>query len=283
MVSASLFFKCENFQRSGSFKLRGASNAILSLPETELHRGVATHSSGNHAGAVALTAMKRGIDAFIVMPKNAKRAKIEAVKGYGAELFLCEPTLRGREESLERVVARTQAQVIHPYDDLKIIEGQATVGLELLQQVPKLDAVLVPVGGGGLLSGTALAVHYLEPEIDVVGVEPEGADDAYRSFRDGVRYESVNPTTLADGLLTSLGRAAFPIIREYVRRIVTVSDEHIVAAMRLVWERMKIIVEPSGAVPFAAVLAQAIDVKGKRIGVVLSGGNVDLDHLPWQS
>ncbi len=280
---ASLFFKCENFQKVGAFKMRGATNAVLSLTDEEAARGVATHSSGNHAQALALAAKLRGIPAHIVMPSNAPGVKRAAVEGYGAEIISCEPTLQAREETLAQVVARTGAAFVHPYDDDRIIAGQGTAALELLEEVPDLDVVMTPVGGGGLLSGSALATSALAPGARVIAAEPKGADDAARSLAAGKIIPSENPDTVADGLLTSLGQRNFPIIRKHVAAIWTVGDPEIIAAMKLVWERMKIIIEPSSAVCPAAVFGHADEVAGLRIGIILSGGNVDLDRLPWLS
>jgi len=280
---ASLFFKCENFQKVGAFKMRGATNAVLSLTDEEAARGVATHSSGNHAQALALAAKLRGIPAHIVMPSNAPGVKRAAVEGYGAEIISCEPTLKAREETLAQVVARTGAAFIHPYDDDRIIAGQGTAALELLEEVPDLDVVMTPVGGGGLLSGSALATSAVAPGVRVIAAEPKGADDAARSLAAGMIIPSENPDTVADGLLTSLGRRNFPIIRKHVAAIWTVGDPEIIAAMKLIWERMKIIIEPSSAVCPAAVFEHAGEVAGLRIGIILSGGNVDLDRLPWLS
>jgi threonine dehydratase len=281
MTGAKLFFKCENLQKVGAFKFRGASNTVFSLSEEEAARGVATHSSGNHAQALALAARLRGVPAYIVMPENSPKVKVAAVRGYGARITFCPPTQRDREQTLEKVVAETGATFIHPYNNLGIIAGQGTCALELLEQAADLDVVMAPVGGGGLLSGTALSCHYLRPAVRVIAGEPKGADDAFRSLRDGRIYPSENPKTVADGLRTSLGTLTFPIIRRYVERIVTVEEEPIVAAMRHIWERMKILIEPSAAVPFAAVLEGGFEAKGKRIGIILSGGNLDLDSLPW--
>ena len=281
MVDAEIFFKCENFQKVGAFKFRGATNAVLSLSEEDADRGVATHSSGNHAAALTLAAKMRGVPAYIVMPKTSPQVKKDAVSGYGAKITFCEPTLLSRESTLEEVVKKTGATFIHPYNDYQIIAGQATAALELLEEIPNLDIVMTPVGGGGLLSGTALSVFYLSPSTKVIAAEPEGADDAYRSIKEGKIIPSVNPKTIADGLLTSLGDRTFPIIQKYVEQIVTVSDEATIKSMRYIWERMKIIVEPSAAVPFGALLEKKIDLSGKRIGIILSGGNVDLNNLPW--
>lgn len=281
LVNSNLFFKCENFQKVGAFKFRGACNAVFSLSKEEAGKGVATHSSGNHAAALALAARIRGIPAYIVMPKTAPKVKREAVAGYGARITFCEPTLQSRESTLEKVVKDTGANFIPPYNDYRIIAGQATAALELLNEIPDLDIVMTPVGGGGLLSGTALSAFYLSPSTLVIGAEPQGADDAYRSLKEGKIIPSINPKTVADGLLTSLGDRTFPIIQKHVKHIVTVSDEAIIAAMRYIWERMKIVVEPSAAVPFGALLEKKLDCKDKRIGIILSGGNVDLDNLPW--
>ena len=281
MTGAELFFKCENFQKVGAFKFRGAANTVFTLSDREAACGVATHSSGNHAQALALAASLRGIPAHIVMPENSPKVKVAAVRGYGARIVFCPPTQRDRERTLEKVVAETGAIFIHPYNDAGIIAGQGTCALELLEQVSDLQLVMAPVGGGGLLSGTALACLYLETKIRVIAAEPKGADDAFRSVRDGKIYLSENPRTIADGLRTSLGTLTFPIIRRYVERIVTVEEESIVAAMRHVWERMKILIEPSAAVPVAALLENDFPLRGKRIGVILSGGNLDLDTLPW--
>ena len=281
MCDADIFFKCENFQKGGAFKIRGAANAIFSLGEKEALKGVATHSSGNHAAALALAAGWRGIKAYVVMPENAPLVKKEAVAGYGAEITLCESTLQGRETALMQVVNRTGASFIHPYNDTRVISGQGTAALELCDSVPDLDGVIAPVGGGGLLSGTAIAVSAVAPETLIFGAEPENADDAYRSLRAGRIIPSENPDTIADGLRTSLGGLTFPIIQELVHHIMLVSEEDIRRAMRLIWERMKIVVEPSSAVPLGALLAHRQTLPGKKIGIILSGGNVDLSTLSW--
>ncbi len=280
-TGARLHFKCENFQKVGAFKFRGATNAVFSLPDEAARRGVATHSSGNHAQALALAAKNRSVAAHVVMPADSAVPKKTAVADYGAFITECEPTLEARERTLEAVVARTGATFIHPYDDHRIIAGQATAALELLEEVENLDVVVAPVGGGGLLAGTALAVHHLSPRTRVIGAEPRGADDAFRSFQAGRIIPSVNPVTVADGLLTSLGKRNFPIILNHVDRIVTVSEEAIVQAMRAVWERMKMVIEASAAVPLAALLEGAVDLRDRRVGILVSGGNVDLDRLPW--
>lgn len=281
IVGARLFFKCENFQKVGAFKIRGATNAVLSLSERAAAAGVATHSSGNHAAALALAARLRGVPAYVVMPDTAPQVKKEAVAGYGARITFCAPTLKAREAGLAQIVAETGAAFIPPYNDERIIAGQATAALELLADIPDLDLILTPVGGGGLVSGTALTVRGLSPRSRVIAAEPKGADDAYRSFRAGRIIPSVNPRTIADGLLTSLGDKTFAIIRDCVDDIVTVEEADIVRAMRLIWERMKIIVEPSAAVPLGALLSRSVDVQGKRVAIILSGGNVDLARLPF--
>jgi threonine dehydratase len=281
MVGAEVFCKCENFQKVGAFKFRGACNAVFALSEAEAQRGVATHSSGNHAAALALAARLRGIPAWIVMPQTAPAVKKAAVAGYGGQIVFCEPTLAAREATLAQVVAQTGATFIPPYNHVQVIAGQGTAAMELCTDVPGLEVVLAPVGGGGLVSGTALAVAALSPGTRVIAAEPAGADDAYRSLQAGHVLPSVHPKTIADGLLTSLGELTFAIIQQHVEQIVTVSEEAIIRAMRTVWERMKIIIEPSAAVPIGALLEQHIDLRGKRLGVILSGGNVDLDRLPW--
>lgn len=276
LSGAELFFKCENLQKVGAFKYRGASHALALLAPEQRQAGVLTHSSGNHAQALALAAREYGVPAWIVMPRNAPAVKRAAVAGYGAEIILCEPTLTARESTAADVAARTGAHFVHPYDDPRIIAGQATAAMELLSEISNLERVLAPVGGGGLLAGTALATHYFHPEAEVWGAEPSGADDAARSLATGVIQPSEQPQTIADGLLTALGKWTFPVIQRHVTGIHTVSDAQILAAMRLIWERMKLVVEPSGAVPLAAVLAYPELFKGRRIGLILSGGNVDL-------
>lgn len=281
LAGATLFFKCESFQKAGAFKARGATNAVFSLSGEAAAAGVATHSSGNHAAALALAAGRRGIKAYVVMPANAPEVKKRAVAGYGAEVIFCEPTLAAREAGLAQVVARTGAAVVHPYDDLRVIAGQGTAALELMQDVPDLDVVIAPVGGGGLMSGTALAVHALAPAVRIFGAEPALADDARRSLAAGHIIPSTYPDTVADGLRTSLGALTFPILSRHLEGILTADEAQIVAAMRLIWEKMKIVVEPSGAVPLAALLAAEGNLRGRRVGLILSGGNVDLDRLPW--
>ena len=281
LTGGEIYFKCENFQKVGAFKARGAVNAVFSLAENEVSHGVATHSSGNHAAALAYAARLRGITSYIVMPSTAPKVKKNAVTGYGAQISFCEPTLQAREENLARVVKETGAIFIHPYNDYRIIAGQATAALELLEEIGGLDIILTPVGGGGLTSGTALTVKSISPRTKMIATEPENADDAYRSFQAGKIIPSVHPDTIADGLLTSLGDKTFHIIQNYVDDIVTVSEDGIIQAMRLIWERMKIIVEPSAAVPLGAIFTNQIDITGKRVGIILSGGNVALDKLPW--
>ena len=281
ITEAEIFFKCENFQKVGAFKARGALNAIFSLKESQTLHGVSTHSSGNHAQALAWAASLRNLPAYIVMPENSSPVKINAVMDYGGIITFCKPTLEAREKTLENVIATTEAIEIHPYNDLRIIAGQATAAAELFEDIEDLDILLVPVGGGGLLSGTALASHYFSPDTKVIAAEPEQANDAWLSFTQKKFVPSRNPNTIADGLRTSLGSFTFPIILEHVENIVTVSEESIIRAMRLVWERMKILIETSSAVPVAALQSGKIDVKGKKVGIILSGGNVDLDYLPW--
>lgn len=283
LAERSLFFKCENLQKAGAFKFRGACNAIGRLSAADAARGVVTHSSGNHAQALALAARLRGIPAHIVMPANASAVKRRAVEDYGGRVILCEPTLAARETTAAQVLAETGGTLIPPYNHLDVIAGQGTVALELLEQVPELDAIVAPVGGGGLISGIALAVRELAPHVRVCGAEPSGADDAARSKRSGQWVLQTAPSTIADGLLTSLGELTWPVVRDLVEQIVTVSDAEIVQAMRLVWERAKLVIEPSAAAALAAVLSPIFpaDPELRRIGVVFSGGNLDLDRWRW--
>ena len=281
MAGANLYFKCENFQKIGAFKIRGATNAVQSLSREELSNGIATHSSGNHAQAIALAGRNAGAEAFIVMPNNAPRIKKKAVLGYGAKVFECEPTLEARESNLQEIVKRTGATFIHPYNDLRVIAGQATCAKELIEDYPDLDHIVCPVGGGGLLSGTLLSIQELNNHIKVTAAEPSGADDAFRSWKQGSLIPSKNPDTIADGLLTSLGSLTFPIIKEYIEEICTVTDEEIIHSMRLVWERMKIVIEPSCATVLAVVLKNPAKFKGRNIGLIITGGNVDLNNLPF--
>ncbi len=282
LAGATLFFKCENFQNGGAYKFRGALNAVRQLTDEQARHGVVTHSSGNHATCLALAAQQRGIPAYIVVPRNAPLIKQRAIAAYGGQLTLCEPTLAARQAEADRIQRATGAVFIHPYDDPAVIAGQATVGVEFLEQVPQLDALVAPVSGGGLLSGLSLVAHALAPQVEVWGAEPALADDAFRSLRDGKLLANSNPATIADGLRASLSERTFGIIRQHARGIVTVTEEQIISAMRLVWERMKLVVEPSGVVPLAAVLAAPEKFRGRRVGIVLTGGNVDLEKLPWQ-
>jgi threonine dehydratase len=281
ITGGNIFFKCENLQKVGAFKFRGASNAVFSLSEEDARKGVATHSSGNHAAALALAARMRGIPAHIVMPSTSPEIKKRAVAGYGGIITLCEPTLQARESTLNEVVRQTGATIVHPYDNFFVIAGQGTAAKEFIEDAGPFDLIIAPVGGGGLLSGTAIAARHLLPSCRVIAAEPEGADDAYRSFIAHKIIPSEHPKTIADGLLTSLGQRNFSIISEMVDDIVTVSEEKIIEAMRLVWERMKIIIEPSSAVPLGAILEGKIKVEGKRTGIILSGGNLDLGKLPF--
>ncbi|GAA0880420.1 pyridoxal-phosphate dependent enzyme [Algoriphagus jejuensis] len=281
IAGCEIFFKCENFQKVGAFKARGAANAVLKLSPEQKAKGVATHSSGNHAAALARAASVAGIPSYIVMPSNAPEIKKKAVKGYGGEIIECEPTQKDRETTLEAVVERTGATFIPPFDYLDVIEGQATCALELLEELPDLDVVIAPVGGGGLLAGTALTVHYLNPKTQVIAGEPTGADDAFRSFREGAIIPNTTTQTMADGLLTTLGKLPFAIIQKHVEDILLATDPEIVEAMRLVYERMKVVIEPSGAVPLAALLANKERFSGRKVGIIISGGNVDLGKLPF--
>jgi threonine dehydratase len=275
----SVFLKCENLQRVGAFKFRGAMNALLQLEPAERARGVVTHSSGNHAQALALAGQLLGIPVRIVMPRTAPAVKRAATLGYGAEIISCEPTLADREATVARLVDECGLVLVHPFNDWRIIAGQATAAWELLEQAGPLDVVLTPCGGGGLLAGTAVAVKGMSPATGVVGVEPERADDARRSLESGTIVPSNDPRTIADGLRTSLGERTFAVIRERVDAILTVSEEEILGAMRFLWERAKLVVEPSGSVPLAPVLSNQLDVRGRRLGVILSGGNVDVEPM----
>ena len=280
-VGAQVFLKCENMQKVGAFKFRGACNAVYSLSDEEAKHGVCTHSSGNHAQALALAARMRGIPAYIVMPNNAPQVKKDAVAGYGGQITFCEPTLEARENTLERIRLDTGATVVHPYNNEHVIAGQGTAALELFESIPELDVVIAPVGGGGLLSGTSIAAKALKPSIRVIAAEPEMADDAYRSMKEGRIIPSSHPKTIADGLLTSLGTLTFPIIQENVEQIVTVSEQGIIDSMKFIWERAKIVIEPSAATAVAVLWERKMDLSGLKVGVILSGGNVDLNKLPW--
>jgi len=281
-LGARVLFKCENFQRVGAFKARGATNAVLSLDDAEAKRGVATHSSGNHGAALALAAAERGIPCWVVVPGNATGVKRDAIARYGARIVDCAPTMTAREAGLARVVAETGAAIVHPFDDYRVIAGQGTAALEMLDAEPDIDLLLCPVGGGGLISGCAIVAASRTPPVRVVGCEPAGADDARQSLMCGERITLDTPETMADGLRASLGRRNFGIIRELVDDIVTVEEAEIVSAMRLIWGRMKILIEPSAAVPVAALIKGAVDIRGRTVGVILSGGNMDLNQLPWQ-
>lgn len=282
-TGCEVYFKCENFQRTGAFKFRGACNAVLSLPDEEASRGVVTHSSGNHAQALSLAASVRNIPAYIVMPENAPEVKISAVKGYGGRITFCKPTQDARESTAENVRKETGAFFIHPYNNPDIIAGQGTAALELMDEIPDLDIVISPVGGGGLISGTALAAKFNRRQLRVIGAEPELADDAYRSFKAGKLIKPERADTVADGLRTSLGDLTFQLICDYVDDIVTVSEESIIRNMKFMWERTNMIIEASSAVPVSALFDRKLDIKGKKVGVIISGGNTDLTKLPWQA
>jgi threonine dehydratase len=281
MFDAEIFFKCENFQKAGAFKFRGATNAVMQLSEEEKEKGVITHSSGNHAAALTLAAVTAGVKAFIVMPENAPDVKKNAVAGYGADITFCKPTLQAREETTREIIERTGAVLVHAYDNVNVICGQGTAALELIGEKQDLDVIIAPIGGGGLMSGTVIAAKGLLPGIKVYGAEPLNANDAYLSFTSGKIVPSVNPATMADGLLTSLSERTFYIIKNNVDGIFTVTEKSIVESMQLIWERMKIIVEPSSATVLAVVKENPRHFSGKRIGLIISGGNVDLKKLPF--
>jgi len=278
---AQLFFKCENLQKAGAFKARGATHAVFSLDPGDAARGVATHSSGNHAAALARAARLRGIPAHIVMPTNSARPKIRAVEGYGGQITFCEPTQSAREITCARIIAETHATMVHPFENKHVIAGQGTATLEFLEDISELDLLLCPVGGGGLLAGTAIAGKALRPSLQIIGTEPAGADDAARSFRAGTRLPLTTVDTIADGLRTNIGEINFALAQTHVDQIVTVSEAAIIEAMRLLWESLRVVVEASSAVPYAAILEKKVAVAGRRVGIILSGGNVDLDTLPW--
>jgi len=282
VAEATLFFKCENLQKVGAFKARGACNAVFSLDNAEARRGVVTHSSGNHGAAVAWAAARRGIPAWVVMPENSAEIKKAAVQGLGATVRFCAPTLEARDTTCAAVLAETGAVLVHPYDDWRVIAGQGTAALELLEEIPDLDAIITPVGGGGLLSGTAIASRGMKPSIRIYGAEPAGADDAWRSLQSGRIVPQTDPRTIADGLRSSLGVKTFAVLSTLVDAIGTTSEEAIVQAMRLTWDKLKLVIEPSAAVPLAALVERKLPVAGLRVGIVISGGNVDLDRLPWQ-
>jgi threonine dehydratase len=281
IFGAEILFKCENFQKSGAFKFRGATNAILSLTEEEKRRGVVTHSSGNHAAALTHAAVSAGVKAYIVMPETAPAVKKKAVAGYGAEITFCKPTLQAREETADEIIARTGAILIHAYDNFNVICGQGTAAIELLEEKPGLDIIIAPIGGGGLMSGVSTAARGISPKIKIFGAEPLNADDAYRSFTTGKLIASSNPDTIADGLLTSLSERTFTIIRKNVDDIYTVTERSIIECMQMIWERMKIIVEPSSATTLAVLMENPAHFRGKKAGLILSGGNVDLTNLPF--
>jgi len=283
MAGRKLFFKCENFQKVGAFKLRGGWNAVSMLSDEEAAKGVCTHSSGNHAQAVAFSAMKRGIASYIVMPNNVPDVKQDAVKGYGANIILCEPTLEARETTLDEITKKTGAQVVHPFNNPNVIAGQGTAALEMIEDLGTLDAIIAPIGGGGLMSGTCIATRSLLPETKLFGAEPAGADDAYRSLKEGKIIPQTDPDTICDGLLTSLGEYTWNILKDHLEAIYTVTDDEVINAMRLVWERMKIIIEPSSATAVAVALKSEFKaLEGlEKVGIILTGGNVELSKLPF--
>ena len=281
MINATVFFKCENFQRMGAFKIRGATNAILQLPEEERARGVITHSSGNFAAALALAARTLDTKAYIVMPSNAPSVKKEAVAGYGAQIIECLPTLKSRESTMLTHQKKTGAAFVHPSNDISVILGNSTAVWEMAKKVENLDVIIAPVGGGGLIAGTALAIDHLNYYVETIGAEPFGADDAYLSLKTGKIQPSINPKTIADGLKTQLGDQNFPIIQKFVSKIIRVEESEIIEAMKFIWERMKIIIEPSSAVAVAAMFRNSSEFKKRKVGVILSGGNVDVTNLPF--
>ena len=283
MAGRKLFFKCENFQKVGAFKLRGGWNAVSMLSDEEAAKGVCTHSSGNHAQALAFSAMKRGIASYIVMPNNVPDVKLDAVKGYGANITLCEPTLEARKTTLDEIAKKTGAQVVHPFNNPNVISGQGTAALEMIEDLGELDAIIAPIGGGGLMSGTCVTTRCLLPEAKLFGAEPTGADDAYRSLKEGKIIPQTNPNTICDGLLTSLGEYTWNLLKDHLEAIYTVTDDEVINAMRLVWERMKIIIEPSSATAVAVVLKSEFRaLEGlEKVGIILTGGNVELSKLPF--
>lgn len=281
LTGAELFFKCENFQKAGAFKVRGASNAVFGLQEDQLAKGVATHSSGNHALSLSYAAGRRGIPCSVVMPRTAPQAKKDAVRGYGGRIVECEPSTSSREAVFAQVQAETGADFVHPYNDPRVIAGQATCSRELLEQVPGLDAVIAPIGGGGMISGTCLTLSTLAPGMDIYAAEPKNADDAYRSFKAGEIIADDAPDTVADGLKVPLKELTWHFVKNHVSDVFTATEDEIIEAMKLIWKRMKIVMEPSSAVPLATILANPEVFKGRRVGVIITGGNVDLDKLPW--
>jgi threonine dehydratase len=281
LTGAELFFKCENFQKAGAFKVRGASNAVFGLTDEEAAKGVATHSSGNHALSLSYAAGRRGIPCTVVMPRTAPQAKKDAVRGYGGVIVECEPSTSSREATFAEVVAKSGAEFVHPYNDIRVITGQATCSLELMQQVPDLDAMVAPIGGGGMVSGTCLTLSNLAPNVNIYAAEPEQADDAYRSFKAGHIIADDSPNTVADGLKVPLKENTWHFVSHHVTDIQTASEEEIIAAMKLTWQRMKIVIEASCAVPLAVILKNPDVYRNKRVGVIITGGNVDMDSLPW--
>jgi threonine dehydratase len=281
IFGCELYFKCENFQKVGAFKFRGATNAVLSLVDDQKKHGVVTHSSGNHAAALALAAGMNGIKAYIVMPENAPSVKKDAVAGYGASITFCKPTLQAREETCKTIMEKEGATLIHPYDNFNVICGQGTASLELLEDVGDLNVIIAPIGGGGLMSGTSTCAKGINDRIKVIGAEPLNANDAWKSFKTGILTPSVNPLTIADGLLTSLSELTFSVIRKNVDDIFTAQEESIISSMKLIWERMKIIIEPSSATVLAVIKENPGFFKGKKVGLIISGGNVDLKRLPF--
>lgn len=281
LTGAELFFKCENLQKAGAFKARGASNAVFGLTEAQAARGVATHSSGNHGTCLSYAAGRRGIPCTVVMPRTAPQAKKDAVRGYGGRVVECEPSTSSREAVFAEVVAETGAEFVHPYNDPRVIAGQGTCSLELIADVPELDAVIAPIGGGGMISGTCLALSHVAQGVKIYAAEPEQADDAFRSFRAGHIIADDAPETVADGLKVPLKELTWHFVRSHVTDILTASEEEIVEAMKLIWKRMKIVMEPSSAVPLATILKNPDLFRGQRVGVIITGGNVDLDKLPW--
>ncbi|MFH0736623.1 MAG: pyridoxal-phosphate dependent enzyme [bacterium] len=281
MLGCNIYFKCENMQKVGAFKYRGATNALLNLTEEEKTKGVATHSSGNHAAALSLAAQISGVKAYIVMPSTVPEIKKRAVENYGGKIIYCQPNLQSRELTLKAVIEETGAVEVHPYNNYTVIAGQSTSAKELIEEIADLDYLISPVGGGGLLSGTVLSAKYFGKGIKTIGAEPKGADDAFRSFRDGYIHPSVNPNTIADGLLTSLGLKSFDIIKNNVEEILTADEDTIINAMRIIFERLKIVIEPSSALPLAVILENKEKFINKSVGLILSGGNVDLGKLPF--
>ena len=280
-LGSNLFFKCENFQKTGSFKIRGATNSILQLNDTEIKNGIITTSSGNHGAAVAFIADKIGTSSKIIMPNNTPKNKIENVQRYGGEIFYCEPNIKSREDTLEKMIQKSGGSIIHPYNDEKIIAGQGTAAKELIEKVPDLDAIICPVSGGGLLSGTLLVTKNLKPDIKVFGAEPENADDTYRSILNNKIMSNETTDTIADGLRAQVGTVTFPIIKENVDKILLVSEEMIISSMYMIWQRLKIIIEPSCSIVLAALMLNSNKFLNKKVGLILTGGNYDLKQIPW--